>query len=287
MPDTDDSPFASRRAVLRSAASTGGCILGGGALAASAGVALADHRDVLASSEHVALRYDQAELERWQPLLKYPDDTEVWPEVLYAWTVSSPEWTHDYHLYVAYYPTQRGHIPTGIAPASDSHRWDREPVVIKTHPDYQEVRGAAYTAWHWQIASTNAPHTLDDPDGGEHVTLETHPPHNHYSMLEENAGAKRPVEPLGTTGGDPFGTESQRTRFEEFLYTEEGEPTDFHRALEPGMWQIPRKAFHRPTFWREGEEAWARRVWRLQLSLARLGVSSPDIVGGAASSELV
>lgn len=260
-----------RRALLRGAAAGG--IAGVCGLATQPGTVLADHGD--AQPDHVTLSYDQQRLERYRPLVEIPHDAPVRPTAWKAWTAESPEYDYTAHAYVLHYESQ----VTGRS--ADSHRRDREPVYVFVDEDLGEVREVVYSAYHWLSYRERSPPTwIPEEDDGEHVTLRSVPPWNHY-VQTETIGEKFDVDPLGTTDGEPFHPDPDRkTTFETWL------DTGWEAALHPGAAQDPDSMRWRDAWWRDGEERWARTLWSIQLRLAALGLTRPSVVGGAAESDL-
>lgn len=226
----------------------------------------------------MTLSFDQAQMERYMPLLKIPSSMpeDERPTGWFGWIATSPEYTFDVYVFVLEFPTQRGHT------RFDSHKRDREPVLVYVSPDYREVREAVYSAWHWQAEHVKSPETWKPESGdGEHIQLSTHRKHHHFTQTED-LGELLSVEALGTSETLFDGPPSQ-TVFESWL------DTGWEESLEPGVLQNPQRMRSRQHFWREGRETWSVRLWSvLQLQLARAGLKSGRLGSAdAATSDLV
>lgn len=236
------------------------------------GSAAADHRQSV--PEYVSLRYDQAEMEAYRPLVIDPprarsdEQAQRW----HGWIAESPEYPTTVYVYFMYYQVQRD---GGIA----GHRFDREPVYVFVDNETGDVEEIVYSAYHWLAEHTASPPTVTEA-GEEHPTLRIVAPYNHYVLTREEAVDEYPVEPLGTADGQPFSSDDETT-FETWL------ATGWEEDLEPGVVTDPARMRTRESWWREGRETLFTRLWAgLQVELASAGIDSTRIVGGAASSDL-
>lgn len=263
-----------RRDVLQAGTAVAVGATGLAALSAPA-VAFRDARP-----DYVTLSYDQTRVDRFVPRVNDPPrkNADERPQDWYAWIATCPEYEHEVIVYVLKYRTQRG------TTRWDSHRRDREPVYVLVDEDLDEVQETIYTGYHWYAAHEDAPPTVVDGNG-EHCTFQIAAPWNHYLLLEdpdESALEEFSVKPLGTENGEPFSASGDpQTTFEAWL------DTNWRQAAEPGVFQDPARMQHRDKWWRDSRETFGARAWRsAQLSMARVGLSNPRLVGGAAESDL-
>lgn len=234
--------------------------------------AAADHRDSVAS--HANIRYDQSEIERYRPKVIDPPrkNADEKAQEWYGWIVDSSEYEYTAYVYFMYYEVQRD---GGVA----GHRFDREPVYVFVDSEVGEVREVVYSAYHWLAEHTDTPPTVAE-SGGEHPTLRIVAPYNHYVLTEEDGVEHFPVKPLGTTDGQPFKSDGSTT-FETWL------DTGWEDALAPGVATNPARMRTRDSWWRDGRETWAVRAWAgMQVRLARAGIDTPRVAGGAPESDL-
>lgn len=232
---------------------------------ASVGIAAAAHRD--AKPDHVSIEYNQDELEHYRPIVEVPPQTDIRPSEWYAWTVRSPEYKYDVHVYWLFYETQD-------APVA-AHRPDREPVYVYTDPASGDVREVAYSAWHWSRYLWTTP-LVHDEDGGQHVQLRADPDYHHYYQTS-SVGELFGVDPLGTADGEPFSPEGEEsTTFESWI------KNSWEDSLAVGVVQDPERMRFRESWWANGSEKWIRFVWSMKVRLAELGVqtdaSGTDVV---------
>lgn len=233
-----------------------------------------------AQPAHVSLSYDEDLMKRFVPLVDDPPrrSADEEPQQWYGWIATSNEYDYDVYVYVLKYRTQRG------ATALDSHRYDREPVIVYVDPEFNEVREVTYTAYHWYAANDDAPPTSVSGDR-ENPTFAIIAPWNHYMLLEDAEREQLddlPVSPLGTDDGHPFSEAGEgQTAFESWL------DTGWREALHPPALLDPAVMRTREKFWADGRETLGARIWRnLQLTMARTGFENPRLVGGAPESDL-
>lgn len=248
----------------------------GGLTLATGSAAAATFED--ARPDHVTLSWDQSRMAAHVPWVRDPprQNADEEPQTWYGWIASSNEYDYDIYVYAMKYRVQRG------TSALDSHRYDREPFYVYVDPSLEEVQKVVYSGYHWYAAESDGPPTIDTNDG-EHPTAQIMAPYNHYTLLDtddEAALEKIAVEPLGNADGGAFASDSQTT-FSAWL------DTGWRQAAEPGVFQNPIIVESRGKWWRENRETLGARIWRqTQLSMAELGIDNPELVGGAAESDL-
>lgn len=226
-----------------------------------------------AKPDHVTLRYDEAELEAYRPIVYLPPATDIRPSTWYAWTASSPEYEYDVHVYWLFYHTQTAAVA--------AHRPDREPVYVYVDPEVGDVREVVYSAWHWMAFRWTTPLVYEPSDtDGRHVQLQADRDYHHYYQTDR-VGELFGVEPLGTTDGDAFsGEDVDSTTFESWVRN------SWEDSLAVGAAQHPEVMRFRESWWADGAERSHRWFWGLQLRLASLGISNDRVVDRAPQSDL-
>lgn len=112
-----------------------------------------------AKREHVTLRYEEQTLLQYAPRLIFEQEAREKFQYLRGWTATSPEYDHDWHVYVALYTNQEGFGP-------DTHLGDTEWYYVASNPDTGETEQVVYDAYHWLAGKL----------GAEDITLDgTHP----------------------------------------------------------------------------------------------------------------
>lgn len=158
--------------------------VGSGAVATISltGTAAADHRSN--QPEHVTLRFDQATLERYQPLLELTDDDRSRLIGQYAWTATSPEYDTDCHVYWASYTHQSG------VSSYDSHYGDHEPAYVFTDSETGNVVEVAASVYHWLRG--RAPAGALTFENETNVVLRVIDPWHQYTAPSPDAAPYRP-----------------------------------------------------------------------------------------------
>lgn len=243
-----------RRRIL----TTGAAAVGAGTVGAR--VAQADHPR--SRPEHVTLRYDQAELEQYRPLL-WTGHLEVRPEAMYGWIAESPEHDTDVYVYVNYFPEQRG------VSGFDSHVLDREPCYVFVNPS-GTVDRVLYAAYHWLKGSTHSPPLSDET----HPAFEVAQKYHHYLLDPKRRGSFVEIRQLGTSDG--LDDAAVSTKFEQWLDT--GWEEDLRTASMVNPWSMTNPDVD--SWWSHATDEWLREGWLLVSRFA------PFDVYGAEESDL-
>lgn len=167
-------------------------VLRGLGLAAAAGMgasvpaaAQSDYPHWDAQPEHVTLTYDESALLNYAPRLVMSQGASEKFRDLWGWTAASPDYDHDWHVYVALYTHQEG-LSTWGRWLSDSHVGDTEWYYVGVNPETGETERVIYDAYHWVAGRlSRSALTMD----GEHPVAKVVDPWHFYAHGDVNADA--------------------------------------------------------------------------------------------------
>jgi hypothetical protein len=150
--------------------------------AAVSGRVAANHRDQ--QPAHVTLSYDEATLERYQPLYVIAEEDREKLIAQYAWTAKSPEFDTDAHVYWTSYTHQEG------VTEFDSHDGDHEPVYVYSDSQTGDVKEVVASVYHWLAGGTHASGIRID--NGSNPVLRVMTPHHHHTAADADSSTHRP-----------------------------------------------------------------------------------------------
>lgn len=149
------------------------------AVVGAVGTASASHLDQ--TPDHVTISYDQARLERYQPLLQMAESDRKKFLGLHGWIATSNEHDTDVMVYWAEYSHQSGWLGN-----RDSHYGDHEPVQVLVDSESGEVTRVRASVYHWLKGETTAA-----PMDGDNVRLKVINPWHQYSAADPDASVEQ------------------------------------------------------------------------------------------------